>query len=177
MKMPGSSAIPFSDVPLPVPAVAEKQPAKPRRFYIRGPIIERYGYTPGCRGCEAVLAGDPTAVSRNHAEKCRKRMTKAMEKGEFGKRRREDAQARMEEAESKSAKVDDEGERRRNLKRASDVNVRDLDAERNQRDDEAQSSNKRPADSPAEGLDSERRDRLGALLGEAERELLLTSRP
>ena len=45
----------------------------------------------------------------------------------------------------------------------------DLDEERNQRDDDAQSSNKRPPDAPAEEIDEERRneDRLGALLPKA----------
>ena len=56
----------------------------------------------------------------------------------------------------------------RKLKRASDVDVRDLDAERSQRDDAAQSSNKRPAEVPVEEIDSERREeaRLGLLKAE-----------
>ena len=69
----------------------------------------------------------------------------------------------MEESESKRSTVDDESARRAR-KRASDVDVRELDAERSQRDKDAQaqsSGSKRPAEE--HGDDGERRDRLGVL--------------
>ena len=74
---------------------------------------------------------------------------------------------------SKSAKVeevDDEADRRSRLKRASDVDVRELDEERNQRDNEAQSSNKRQPEQPAEEIDGDRDQkeaRFGVLKVEA----------
>ena len=54
------------------------------------------------------------------------------------------------------------------MKRASDVDVRELDEERSQRDDAAQSSRKRDADEPVEAIDAERRneERLGVLMAE-----------
>ena len=70
--------------------------------------------------------------------------------------------ARVEEA-------DEEADRRRKLKRASDVDVRELDEERKQRHDEARSSNKRQPEQPAEAIDGERQKgaRLGVLTAEA----------
>ena len=61
----------------------------------------------------------------------------------------------MEESESKRSKTDEDASERLARKRASDVDVRELDAERNQRDEDAQaesSGTKRP-DAP--GDDSE----------------------
>ena len=95
-KMPGSSPIPISDAPLPLPAAAEKAAAKPRRFYIRKADVQRYGYTPGCRGCEAIVVGDPTFAARNHSEKCRKRIQEAMERDE---KRQQDEDVDMEVSE------------------------------------------------------------------------------
>ena len=60
--------------------------------------------------------------------------------------------------------MDEDVSQRLARKRASDVDVRELDAERSQRDEDAQaqsSGTKRPAEDP--GDDSERRDRLGVL--------------
>ena len=68
-KLPGSAPIPISDKPLPPQDGQPKVATKPRRVFITRKVVETYGYTPGCCGCEAVLAGDPTAVSRNHSEK------------------------------------------------------------------------------------------------------------
>ena len=82
VKMPGSSPIPISDAPLPVQVANGKEPPKPRRFHIRKPLIEKYGWTPGCRGCEAALRGDPNEPARNHTEQCRKRFEEAIAKDE-----------------------------------------------------------------------------------------------
>ena len=70
-------------------------------------------------------------------------MAEAMAKDELGKRRLDDATSRMASKSAKVEEADGEADRRRRLKRASDVDVRELDEERNQRDDEAKSSNKR----------------------------------
>ena len=106
-RVPGTIPIPISDAPLPPQQEAPRAAAKPRRVYITRKVVEDYGYTPGCRGCEAVLAEDPTAVSRNHTEKYRKRMAEAMAKDELGKRRLDDAASRMA---SKSARVEEAGD-------------------------------------------------------------------
>ena len=90
-RVPGTVPIPISDAPLPPQLESPKVATKPRRVYITRKVVEDYGFTPGCRGCEAVLAGDPTAASRNHTEKCRRRMAEAMAKDEQGKRRLDDA--------------------------------------------------------------------------------------
>ena len=131
--MPGSSPIPISDSPLPISS-SRKEEKKPRRFHIRKSLIETYGYTPGCKGCETALAGDPNVPARNHSEKCRRRIAEAIEKDE--KRHLED-DVEMEVSENKRSKVDDDNaDERLARKRASDVDVRELDAERNQRDED-----------------------------------------
>ena len=91
-------------------------------------------------------------------------MAEAMAKDELGKRRLDDAASRMASKSARVEEADDEADRRQRLKRASDVDVRELDEERNQRDDEAQSSNKRQPEQPAEAIDGER-DQKGARLG------------
>ena len=73
--------------------------------------------------------------ARNHSEKCRRRIAEAIERDE--KRHLED-DVEMEVSESKRSKVDGNADERLARKRASDVDVRELDAERNQRDEDAQ---------------------------------------
>ena len=102
--MLGSSAIPISDSPLPVSG-ARKEETKPRRFHIRKSLIETYGYTPGCKGCETALAGDPNVPARNHSEKCRRRIAEVIERDE---KRQRDEDVEMEESESKRSKVDED---------------------------------------------------------------------
>ena len=52
------------------------EPAKPRRVYISlSDELGRYGYTPGCIGCEAAMTQGP---SRDHTEQCRTRIIPAM---------------------------------------------------------------------------------------------------
>ena len=156
--MPGACAIPISDAPLPMPAIVGKEPAKPRRMYIRKALIERYGYTPGCRGCKAVLAGNPTATAKNHTEACRKRIQEAVERDD---KRERDEDVIMDESVRKRSKLDDKGERLQR-KRQSDTDHRDLDVERSQRDEgAAQAGTKSLAEDPPD--DSERGERLGVL--------------
>ena len=57
--------------PDPPPAAAPE----PRRVYIRRVELMKHGFTPGCPGCEAVLAGTPP---RGHTEPCRMRIETAM---------------------------------------------------------------------------------------------------
>ena len=71
----------------------------------------------------------------------------------------------MEVSESKRSKVDDDNAERLARKRASDTDVRELDAERNQRDDDAQaesSGTKRP-EAPGDESDPSRQ-RLGVFV-------------
>ena len=50
---------------LPPPNSAE--PSKPRRIYVRNSVeLARYGYTLGCRGCEAAVSAIP-GFSRDHS--------------------------------------------------------------------------------------------------------------
>ena len=52
------------------------EPPKPRRVYIRNSVeLARYGYTPGCIGCEAPMTQRP---SRDHTEQCRTRIIQAI---------------------------------------------------------------------------------------------------
>ena len=60
--------------------VDEKVEFQPRGIYIRREDVrdERYGITPGCRGCEAANRG----YSEIHDERCRLRIEKAIEEKE-----------------------------------------------------------------------------------------------
>ena len=52
------------------------EPEKPGRVCIRNSVeLARYGYTPGCIGCEAAMIQVP---SRDHTEQCRTRSIQAM---------------------------------------------------------------------------------------------------
>ena len=61
-----------ADLPLPI----SREPAKSRRVYIRNSFeLARYGYTPGCIGCEAAVTQGP---ARDHSEQCWTRIIQAM---------------------------------------------------------------------------------------------------
>ena len=52
------------------------EPARQRRVYIRNSVeLARYGYTPGCIGCEAAMTQGP---SRDHRVRCGTRVIQAM---------------------------------------------------------------------------------------------------
>ena len=86
-RLPGVSPIPVSDAPPPPAEAIEAGPKKQRRTYIRAVDIQKYGYTPGCPGCDKVLAGTPGAAGKTHNEKCRTRIYKAMDEEESMKRK------------------------------------------------------------------------------------------
>ena len=51
------------------PRPINTKPVKPRRVYIRNSVLlARYGYTPGCIGCEAAMTHGP---SHDHTKQCR----------------------------------------------------------------------------------------------------------
>ena len=55
--------------------------------------VEKYGFSPGCPGCNKLLTGSPGAAGNTHNEKRRARIYKAIDKEEAiaeGKRRLED---------------------------------------------------------------------------------------
>ena len=74
-----SFPIPVSDAPPPLADQVRSEPVKRRRPYITPSLIEKFGYTPGCPGCEKVLEGVPGATGKTHSEKCRARIYKAMD--------------------------------------------------------------------------------------------------
>ena len=80
-------------IPVEVPPVA-KQPIK-RRLKLTRQDFEKYGYTPGCSGCENAQTG---SYGRDHSEECRKRITERIESTERGKAKVESAAKRMDEA-------------------------------------------------------------------------------
>ena len=71
------ASVPLPDGFLPPPLATEGTPV-PRRVYIRKDIeIHKYGLTPGCPGCTAILA---ELRHQPHSEECRKRIEEAMRK-------------------------------------------------------------------------------------------------
>ena len=74
--------LPISVPEVPVPEVNEPEtrPYKARRVYLTLEVLERYGVSVGCPGCEAKLAGGP---AKGHSEACRSRIAKAMKEDEL----------------------------------------------------------------------------------------------
>ena len=67
-----------------------------RDFRITDKIIEKYGFTPGCPGCEAKIDGTARAA---HSQACRRRIETAMESDEVERaalHRRDERRARHE---------------------------------------------------------------------------------
>ena len=60
--------VPIVDVPVVTEPVSI--PFKTRRVYLIPEVLEKYGVSVGCPGCEAKLAGGP---AKSHSEGCRKR--------------------------------------------------------------------------------------------------------
>ena len=59
-----------------LPPPTSSEPSKARRVYIRNSVeLARYGYLPGCIGCEAAMT---QGLSRDHTEQCRARIITAM---------------------------------------------------------------------------------------------------
>ena len=87
-RLPGMSPIPVSEAVPPPADIAVPADKKSRRTYIRAADVEKFGYTPGCPGCDKVLAGTPGAVGKTHNEKCRARIYKAMDEEEAKTKRR-----------------------------------------------------------------------------------------
>lgn len=77
----------------------------PRQLYVRKKDLEledgAMDYTPGCRGCEALMIGLP-AVTHNAA--CRMRVGQRLEKTEEGKKRLADVERRQEQDKEKKSK-------------------------------------------------------------------------
>ena len=61
---------------LPKPETAEPREAKRRNFRITKKLLEKYGYSAGCPGCEAALDG---RRAREHSDLCRSRLEESME--------------------------------------------------------------------------------------------------
>ena len=87
---PGMSPLPVSDALPPAAEAIVPAEQKRRRLYITPPLIERYGYTPGCPGCEKVLAGAPGAVGKTHSERRRARIRKAIDEEDAKGKRKEE---------------------------------------------------------------------------------------
>ncbi|CAK0882798.1 unnamed protein product, partial [Prorocentrum cordatum] len=69
-----------------------RPPAGPRAVYIRKDVeIAKYGLSPGCYGCAAILNG---ARAQAHSAECRARIEQAMQDDEEAKQRLEDARER-----------------------------------------------------------------------------------
>ena len=63
----------------------EMQDSKVYRLRSRREVFLHHGFTEGCQGCKALLAGSP---ARGHSGLCRARMEKEIEKDSNGKARK-----------------------------------------------------------------------------------------
>ena len=88
--------MPTIDIPMeirdprqvPAPPMVDFQP---RRVYLRSKDVEKFGATPGCRGCRAVMSGTTAA---GHSEACRARITSEMMNDDCDRERVETAEKR-----------------------------------------------------------------------------------
>ena len=78
----------------------------PRRAKILRTDLRVHGYTVGCEGCKAALAGKP---ARTHSEKCRKRMEELMR----SEPRVKEANARVDRFISKAIEREEEAKKKR----------------------------------------------------------------
>ena len=96
---PAGTAKPERDVKPPVLPSSEPPPHffQPRHFRITQDILERFGYTPGCRKCRMMQQGDSSQPTLGHKVECRARLKEELNKDE-GLKGRVDA---MEERRNK----------------------------------------------------------------------------
>ena len=67
-------------------AVLNGESKRVYRLRLQKADFVRHGFTEGCLGCQAFIAG---TTARGHSESCRDRMNKALEETEEGRERRE----------------------------------------------------------------------------------------
>ena len=53
-----------------------------RRVIIHRSYLERFGYTGGCKKCEAILRGDESRTTEGHSIACRRHIESCIEKDE-----------------------------------------------------------------------------------------------
>ena len=79
----------------------------PRQLYVRKKDLEKedgtYDYTPGCKGCEALIVGLPSVT---HNMTCRNRLMERLKGTEEGQKRLADVERRQEEGKTKKAKAE-----------------------------------------------------------------------
>ena len=79
----------------------------PRQLYVRKKDLEKedgtYDYTPGCKGCEALMVGLPSVT---HNMTCRNRLQERLKETEEGRKRLADVERRQEEGKEKKAKTE-----------------------------------------------------------------------
>ena len=78
--------------PPPVPTLPKVRSARIDRTY-----LEKFGYTPDCRKCRAIIDGDESLVSLGHSQKCRERIAERMSQDPILGKRLEGAEQRQNE--------------------------------------------------------------------------------
>ena len=99
-------------------AVVTKDNRRLYRLRLKKEDFLEHGFTEGCPGCQAIIAGTP---ARGHSERCRSRMQNALDTTDDGRQRRERQTARENEALAR--KLQEEDERMSKKVKTSDDNV------------------------------------------------------
>ena len=88
------------------------------RLRLRKEDFVRHGFTEGCLGCQALIAG---TGARGHSEQCRDRMNEALEETEEGRQRRERQGEKENEYLARELEKFDEDQRAKKARLSKDV--------------------------------------------------------
>ena len=148
----GEEAMPAVEIPMEIESPEIERPASddrefvPRRLYIKSRDIEKYGVTPGCKGCVAVLRGGRGVP---HSEACRMRLIEQISQSDEGRARKEAAEQRQNEY---FAKMMEQADKRRKVSGREQEGREPAGVKRGRGDDELEEGgSEAPAKRRAEG--------------------------
>ena len=96
-------AVGGDEAPQPVIQPLLVPPEGPRRLYVLERDVKHFNPTPGCPGCDAVIATGKTQPGHAHNQACRERFIELLGQDEAGRRRLEDQRRRERRGASRAA--------------------------------------------------------------------------
>ena len=100
-----------------------------RQMPITRPLIEKFGFTPGCRKCEAMRIGDPAQPTLGHNNECRVRIEGLVSEDPDFAHKLTGARARQDEFLARRVEQGDESAQRMKVSRQGDQDRKILPGE------------------------------------------------